>query len=84
MENQNPTAKSPKNTFVAEINYSKPLSEIGSASRTGAMTLEDVKHGAIFYTDQAKRNGATSTVTIKENKKVYPEFEWVEIERYEA
>lgn len=76
--------KSPKNKFVAEINYKKPLSEIGSASRVGAMTLEDVKHQAIFYTDQAKRNNTTSTVVIKENKKVYPEFEWVEIERYEA
>lgn len=84
MKNQDPTAKSPKNRFVAEINYSKPLSEIGSASRTGAMTVESVKHQAKFYTNQAKRNNVTSTVVIKENKKVYPEFEWVEIERYES
>lgn len=75
---------SPKNRFVATINYAKPLSEIGSSSRAGAMTLEDAKHQAKFYTDQAVKNGTTSTVVVKENKKNYPEFEWVEIERYEA
>lgn len=84
MKNQDPTPKSPKNKFVAEINYRKPLSEIGSTSRTGAMSIEDVKHQAKFYTEQAKRNKTSSTVVIRENKKVYPEFEWVEIKRYEA
>ena len=81
---KNPTPKSPKNKYVAEINYKKPLLEIGSTSRTGAMSIEDVKHQAKFYTEQAKRNKTSSTVVIKENIKVYPKIEWVEIERYEA
>lgn len=84
MKNQDPTPKSPKNKFVSEINYRKSLSEIGSTSRIGAMSIEDVKHQVKFYTEQAKRNKTSSTVVIRENKKVYPEFEWVEIERYEA
>ena len=84
MKNEETTPKSPKNRFVAEINYKKPLSEIGSSSRIGAMNIEDVKQQAKFYTEQAKRNKTSSTVVIKENKKVYPEFEWVVIERYES
>lgn len=84
MKNQETTPKSPKNRFVAEINYKSALPEIGSTSRTGAMSIEDVKHQAKFYTEQAKRNKTGSTVVIRENKKVYPEFDWVEIERYEA
>lgn len=49
------------------------------------MNIEDVKQRVKFYTEQAKKkNKTSSTVVIKENKKVYPEFEWVVIERYEA
>lgn len=84
MKNQEPTPKSPKNRFVAEINYKKALTEIGSCSRVGAMNIEDLKQRVKFYTEQAKRNKTSSTVVIKENKKVYPEFEWVVIERYES
>ena len=73
---------SPKNIFRASISYSKALPEIGSVSTALAMTLEDVKHNSLFYTDQATRNDLTSTVVIYENKKQYPDFEWVEVERF--
>lgn len=74
-----PTSKSPKNRFFADIHYSKALSNIGSQSMTGAMTIEDAKHQAVFYTDQAKRLGIDSTVSIRENLKQYPYFEWVRL-----
>lgn len=80
---KNPTPKSPKNKFVAQITYKDALSQIGSASSIGGMTLEDVKHNAKFYTEQATRNGTSSTVVIKENKKTYPDFDWVDVEKFE-
>ena len=75
---------SPKNKFRASINYEQPLSEIGSSSTAKGMTLDEVKHNALFYTEQAKRNGVNSKVEIFENKKEYPEFDWQFIERYWA
>ncbi len=71
-----------KNIFRASISYSKALPEIGSVSTALAMTLEDVKHNSLFYTVQATRNDVTSTVVIYENKKQYPDFDWVEVERF--
>jgi len=73
---------SPKNIFRASISYSKALPEIGSVSTALAMTLEDVKYNSLFYTDQATRNDVTSNVIIYENKKQYPDFDWVEVERF--
>jgi hypothetical protein len=73
---------SPKNIFRASISYSKALPEIGSVSTALGMTLEEVKHNSLFYTDQATRNEVTSTVVIYENKKQYPDFDWVEVERF--
>jgi len=73
---------SPKNIFRASISYSKALPEIGSVSTALGMTFEDVKHNSLFYTDQATRNDVTSLVVIYENKKQYPDFDWVEVERF--
>lgn len=73
---------SSKNIFRASISYSKALPEIGSVSTALAMTLEDVKRNSLFYTDQATKNNVTSLVVIYENKKQYPDFDWVEIERF--
>lgn len=74
--------KSPKNNFRASISYSKALPEIGSVSASLAMTLEEVKHGALFYTNQATKANISSLVVVYENKKKYPEFDWVEVERF--
>lgn len=73
---------SPKNIFKASISYSKALPEIGSVSTVLAMTFEDVKHNSLFYTDQATRKNVASTVVIYENKKQYPDFDWVVVERF--
>lgn len=77
-----PSKNSPKNIFRASISYSKALPEIGSVSTELAMTLEEVKHKSLFCTDQATRNDVTSTVVIYENKKQYPDFDWLEVERF--
>ena len=76
------TKNSPKNIFRASITYSKALSEIGSISTTLGMTIDDVKHNSLFYTNQATKNNASSLVVIYENKKKYPDFDWVEVERF--
>ena len=76
--------RSPKNNFRIEFNYSKPLEGIGSSC---SITSNDVEKSSNFidhYVQMAKQNNVSVTVTVKENKKVYPDFEWVEIERYEA
>lgn len=77
-----PTAKSPKNRYRASITYDKALKGIGSVSSTGAMTISNLKSRAKFYTDQAKRNKVGSHVQIFENKKKYPEFNWVKKSSY--
>ena len=48
------------------------------------MTLEGAKHEAKFYTNQAQKNNTGCTVVIKENKKTYPDFDWVEVETYKV
>jgi len=75
---------SPKNKFRASINYEQPLAGVGSASTAKGMTLEEVKHNVLFYTDQAKKNGVNSKVEIFENKKDYPNFDWQLVESYWA
>jgi hypothetical protein len=77
-----PTANSPKNKYRAQIHTNIPIGAEGQIFGCGAMTIEDVKQRTIFYTDQAKVAGAICNITIIENKKQYPEFEWVAIERY--
>jgi len=77
-----PSKNSPKNIFRASISYSKALPEIGSVSTALAMTLEDVKRNSLFCTDQATKNNVTSLVVIYENKRQYPDFDWIEVERF--
>ena len=76
--------KSPKNKYRASVSYSKALKEIGSASSATANEIDDLKAYIRFYIDQAHRNKATCFVQIYENLKKYPEFDWKEIQRYEA
>ena len=76
--------KSPKNKYRASITYSKALTEIGSASSATANEIADLKGYIQFYIDQAHRNNATCLITISENLKQYPEFNWKQIEKYEA
>ncbi len=76
--------KSPKNKYRASITYSKALTEIGSVSSATANEIEDLKAYIQFYIDQANQNKATCFITISENLKQYPEFNWKQIEKYEA
>jgi len=76
--------KSPKNKYRASVTYSKALKEIGSVSSATANEVDDLKAHIQFHIDQAHRNKATCFITISENLKQFPEFDWKEIERYEA
>lgn len=77
--------RSPKNKFYAEIHFSEPLEGIGSVTSLGGMTLDECKFRA---EKEARRilehNNVIATIHIRENKKVYPEFDWVYVERYEV
>ena len=68
---------SPKNKYRATITYDKSLKEIGSVSSTLAMSISQLKRNVKFFTDQAKKSKVGSHVQIFENKKKYPEFDWV-------
>ena len=76
--------KSPKNKYRASVTYSKVLKEIGSVSSATANEIDVLKSHIQFYIEQAKKNKAKCFITISENLKQYPEFDWKEIERYEA
>lgn len=75
---------SPKNKFRASINFSKSLPEIGSGSLKTANSILELKAIVKHYEEMAKTSNVRCTVVIYENKKAYPNFNWVEIERYEA
>ena len=74
--------RSPKNKFRASINYDKPLSGLGSVSSAMGMTLDELKHRVLFYTDQAKKSKIHCQVEIFENKAIYPNFDWQFVERF--
>ena len=76
--------KSPKNKYRASVTYSKALKEIGSVSSATANEIDYLKAYIQHYIDQAHRNKAKCFITIYENTKQYPEFNWKEIEKYEA
>lgn len=75
--------KSPKNRFSASITTSKPLGRLGNSFSLSAMTIDELKYQInVRYVSQAKRIGASTFVSIKENLKKYPLFDWVEVEKY--
>ena len=74
--------RSPKNKYRVEFNYSEPLEGIGSSI---SFTTNDVEKSSNFIShcvQMAKQNNVSVTVIVKENKKVYPEFEWQQINQY--
>ena len=74
--------KSPKNKYLASITYSKPIEGIGSGYSATANEIDILKSHIQFYIDQAKKNKATCFITIYENLKKYPSFDWKEIKKY--
>lgn len=75
--------KSPKNKYRASITYNKALKGIGSVSSASANNMDDLKAYIQCYLDQARKSKVKCFIVISENKKEYPLFNWVEIERYE-
>ena len=74
--------RSPKNKFRIEFNYSKPIEGIVSSC---SITTNDVEKSSNFidhYVQMAKQNKVSVTVTVKENKKIYPDFDWHQIDQY--
>lgn len=78
----NPPINSPKNKYMSKITFSKPLKEIGSCCTAMGMSFEDAKNNALFFTEQATSNRASSMVVVYENKNQYPLFDWVETDRF--
>lgn len=76
--------RSPKNKFRIEFKYAQPISGIGSACSITSNNVQKSSNLIEHYTDMAKRNNTSVTVTILENKKQFPEFDWQQINQYEV
>ena len=68
--------RSPKAKYIAEVTLDEARGTIGGDSYSGD-SIDVVKHLAELF---ARGEGAY--VRIEENRKHYPEFEWVCIESY--
>jgi hypothetical protein len=76
--------RSPKNKYSAEITTSKSLGNLGNKFILTSMSIDDLKiRIKKEFEEQAKKINAKITIVILENKKNYPEFNWVELEKYE-
>jgi len=73
--------RSPKNKYSVSLTYGKALKEIGSSSTFTTNEINENDNVLKHHIDQAKRNETSLTVVWKENKKVYPEFDWVEVKK---
>lgn len=67
---------SPKARFSASVNFDKPVKGLGSVVSLTADSIAQLK------SDIAHCGYRKADVTIRENRKTYPEFEWVVVERY--
>lgn len=71
--------RSPKHTFRAEINFPKPIEGVGSVvSYTG----DDLELLKARLEAEVKRYKCNAYIVIRENKEIYPKFDWQIIERY--
>ena len=80
-----PTPKSPRNKYRIEINSKKAIPELGSCFSFGTMTINNLEDNNFYkhYKEMCQKNGGAS-VTIKENKKSYPNFQWEVLKNYEV
>lgn len=69
--------RSPKHKFSAQICFDMPLKGIGSTITVTADSISDAEHLA-----DLTAQGHPAHVTVKENKKEYPKFDWVVISEY--
>lgn len=71
--------KSPKNKYSATITLDKASREIGSQV---TFTYNDIEGLKKIVADQCASIKCGCTVVISQNLKEFPQFEWVEVERY--
>jgi serine protease inhibitor len=82
MKTKEKSIHSPKNKFRCEINFKKAIHEIGSVESFTANSIEEIESGILQRSGNiAKGKGAY--ITIMENLKTYPEFEWKVVKRIE-
>lgn len=77
MTTNNNSVHSPKNKFRATI-YQTGISGSGDTLSLSWNNLKELKS---MLEKEAK--GKAAQIIIKENKKEYPDFDWVEVENYE-
>lgn len=70
---------SPKNPYRVQIDYAEAVKGIGSVE---SYTGEKVEWLKSLAADRVRIAGTHAQVTIMENKKTYPEFNWQVVERY--
>lgn len=75
--NSQPSLRSPKHKFSAQICFDAPIEGIGSVITVTADDLGDVEHLASL-----NAQGHPAHVTIKENKAEYPSFDWSVVSEY--
>lgn len=71
--------KSPKSKYSATITLDKASKEIGSQV---TFTHNDIEGLKKIVAEQCGCVKCGCTVVISQNLKEYPQFEWVEVERY--
>lgn len=70
------TSHSPKAKFRASITFDKPLKGVGSCISYNGEDLEMLKS---YCQREVAKTGCGAYIEIKENRKVYPEFDWVSV-----
>ena len=78
-QNNTPSLRSPKNRYFVQVNYPQPLEGIGSVVSFGTMSLEGIED---YIRKYWMNNQPTVYVVIRENKKQYPSFDWVEVRKF--
>lgn len=76
--NSQPSLRSPKHKYSAQICFDTPIEGIGSAITVTANNMNDIEHQVVLDSQ-----GCPARVTIKENKKEYPQFDWVVVNEYD-
>lgn len=71
--------KSPKNKYSAVITLDKASKEIGSRVTFTSNDIDELKK---IVEDQCDCVKCGYMVAISQNMKEYPQFDWVEIEKY--
>ena len=74
---------SPKNKYRYQLTYNKAIKEIGNSTSFTSDDLNENHPMIKHHANQAKRNNTSLLVSISENKKQYPEFDWQKVKSFE-